>query len=226
MKVNYFGHSCFLVDYNGAKLLFDPFISPNPLANVVNITELNPDYILVSHAHEDHIADLITIAKQSNAKVIAVWEIHAWLQNQGVTNTHPMNTGGIWKFEHFSVQLIQAVHSSSFPDGTYGGNPVGFVVFGGDKTLYYSGDTALFWDMKLIPMRYSLDVAFLPIGSNFTMDMHDAAIAAEWLGVNKVFGMHYDTFGFIKIDHHKAKQVFEEKGIVLSLLPINREIEL
>jgi L-ascorbate metabolism protein UlaG (beta-lactamase superfamily) len=226
MNVSYFGHSCFMVQLQSCSILFDPFISPNDLAKSIDISKIKPDYIFVSHAHEDHIADLITIAKQSNAKVIAVWEIYAWLQKQGIMNSHPVNTGGFVKFPEFSIQVIQAVHSSSFPDGSYGGNPVGFVISTKKKAFYYSGDTALFSDMKLIPKRHKLDFAFLPIGSNFTMDAEDASIAAGWLGVHTVIGMHYDTFGFIKINHANSVQIFKSKGIDLKLMEIGASLKI
>jgi len=209
-----------MVDLTNCTILFDPFITPNELAKSVDIETIKPDYILVSHAHEDHIADLLTIAKQSNAKVVAVWEIYVWLTKQGIENTHPVNTGGFVKFPDFSIQVIHADHSSSFPDGTYGGNPVGFVISTKKKSFYYSGDTALFRDMKLIPKRHKIDFAFLPIGSNFTMDAEDASIAAGWLGIHKVIGMHYDTFGLIKINHDDSVQIFKSKGIDLKLMEI------
>jgi L-ascorbate metabolism protein UlaG (beta-lactamase superfamily) len=226
MNITYFGHSCFMVELASCKILFDPFISPNELAKSIAMESIMPDYIFVSHAHDDHIADLLTIAKQSNAKVVAVWEIYTWLTKQGVENTHPVNTGGFVKFPEFSVQVIHADHSSSFPDGTYGGNPVGFVINTKKKAFYYAGDTALFKDMKLIPKRHKIDLAFLPIGSNFTMDAEDASIAAGWLGVHKVIGMHYDTFGLIKIDHNDSIQIFKHKGIELVLMDIGSNLTL
>jgi len=150
MKVTYFGHSCFMVEVKGKKLLFDPFISPNPLASHIKIEEILPDYILVSHGHEDHLADLVRISKQSNAMVIGVWELYVWASKQGLTNLHPMNTGGRKTFDFGTVQLVKAVHSSSFPDGSYAANPVGFVIESEEGNFYYSGDTALTFDMQLI----------------------------------------------------------------------------
>jgi L-ascorbate metabolism protein UlaG (beta-lactamase superfamily) len=228
MKLTYFGHSCFQVEISGKTLLFDPFISPNEKAKHIDIYSLKPDYILVSHAHEDHIADLIPIAKQSGAKVISVWEIFAWLGKQGLQNLHPMNSGGSFSFDFGTVQTVNAIHSSSFPDGSYGGNPVGFIVTSADKKhcFYYAGDTALTTDMQLIPLRHQLDFAVLPIGSNFTMDSHDAAMAAEWVKAPKVIGVHYDTFGYIVIDHEAAKQTFSRKQVELLLPEIGETIEV
>ena len=226
MKVTYFGHSCFMVEVKGKKLLFDPFISPNPLASHIKIEEILPDYILVSHGHEDHLADLVRISKQSNAMVIGVWELYVWASKQGLTNLHPMNTGGRKTFDFGTVQLVKAVHSSSFPDGSYAGNPVGFVIESEEGNFYYSGDTALTFDMQLIPKRTTLNFALFPIGSNFTMDAEDASKAADFVLVNKVIGLHYDTFEFIKIDHEEAKKIFISSGKELILLNIGETIEL
>ena len=126
MKVTYYGHSCFLVETNGKKLLFDPFISFNELAKDIDVNSIEADYILQSHGHTDHIADTVAIAKRTGAKVVCSWEIHEWLKKQGVENTHPMNIGGKWQFEFGTVKCVVAQHSSSMPDGSYGGNPMGF----------------------------------------------------------------------------------------------------
>ncbi|TNE72754.1 metal-dependent hydrolase [bacterium] len=224
MNLTFYGHSCFMVEFFGKKLLFDPFITPNEMAKDIDVESIKPDYILISHAHEDHTADVLRIARQSGAKVIAIWEIYAWLCSKGYNHVHPMNTGGFATFDFGTVQMINAVHSSSFGDGFYGGNPVGFVVTSPDKSqcFYYSGDTALTLDMQLIPMRHKLDFAVLPIGSNFTMDAQDAAIAAEWIKTKKVVGVHFDTFEFIKINHKQAKEIFAEKGIDLVIPEIGK----
>ncbi len=224
MKVTYYGHSCFMVEVKGRKLLFDPFISPNPLAGHIKVEDIQPDYIFVSHGHEDHLADLVKIAKQSNALVVGVWELYVWASKQGLTNLHPMNTGGRKTFDFGTVQLTNAVHSSSFPDGSYAGNPVGFIIETEEGNFYYSGDTALTFDMQLIPKRTSLNFALFPIGSNFTMDAEDASKAADFVLVNKVIGLHYDTFGFIEIDHEAAKKTFSSSGKELILLNIGETL--
>ncbi|GIV44526.1 MAG: UPF0173 metal-dependent hydrolase YtkL [Bacteroidia bacterium] len=226
MKVTYYGHSCFMVEVKGKKLLFDPFISPNPLASHIRLEEIHPDYIFVSHGHEDHLADLVTIAKQSNALVVGVWELYVWASKQGLTHLHPMNTGGRKTFDFGTVQLTPAVHSSSFPDGSYAGNPVGFVIETEEGNFYYSGDTALTMDMQLIPQRTTLNFALFPIGSNFTMDAEDASKAADFVLAHKVIGLHYDTFGFIQIDHEAAKKVFSSSGKELILLKIGESISI
>ena len=226
MKLTYYGHSTFLVDVQGKKILFDPFISYNELAKNIDINTLEVDYIFLSHGHSDHIADCMSIAKRTNAKVVSVFEIHEWLNKQGISNTHPMNTGGKWNFDFGTVKCVVAQHSNSLPDGTYGGNPIGFIFTTGAGNFYYSGDTALTLDMQLIPLWTKLDFAVFPIGDNFTMDVTDAIRAADFVKVNKVVGVHYDTFGFIKIDKEKAKKDFTAAGRELLLPKIGETIEM
>ena len=224
-KVRYLGHSCFQVETGGKILIFDPFIRGNELAADINPDELKADYILVSHGHEDHTGDLISIAKSTGATVLCNWEIHTWLNEKGVAKTHPMNIGGKWNFEFGTVKMVAAAHSSSLPDGSYGGNPAGFVVQNPADCFYYSGDTALIMDLEFIPKTFTLDFAFLPIGDNFTMDAEDASTAAKMIHCNKIIGMHYDTFGFIKIDHQKAQKIFANKGVTLTLMNIGQNLD-
>src|SRR3954468_10990477 len=209
MLVTYYGHSCFLVEISGKKLLFDPFITPNPLAGQIKIDSIKADYILVSHGHWDHTADLVTLAKQTGATVISNFEIISWIEKQGIKNVHPMNIGGHCLFDFGKVKCVNAVHSSSLPDGTYGGNPMGFLVESANGNFYYAGDTALTYDMKLIGDYKNIDFAFLPIGSNFTMGYDNAVIAADFIKCDRIIGMHYDTFDMIRIDHAEAKHKFE-----------------
>ena len=226
MKFTYYGHSCFAVEINGKNILFDPFISGNELAKNIKINDISADYILVSHAHADHIADCIAIALRNNAKVIGSWEIHEWLNRQGIKDTHPMNTGGSWDFGDFAVKCVVAQHSSSFPDGSYGGNPMGFIITSKEGIFYYSGDTALTMDMKLISKWAKLNFAVLPIGDNFTMGISDAVEAAKLIECKSIVAVHYDTFGYIKIDHEKAKKVFADAGCALHLLTVGEKINL
>ena len=226
MEFTYYGHSCFAVVINGKRVMFDPFITHNELAAHINVEKIEADYILQSHGHIDHIADCVSIARRTGAKVIASWEIHGWLNNQGVTNTHPMNSGGKWNFGDFTLKCVVAQHSSGLPDGTYGGNPLGFLVLSKDGNFYYSGDTALTMDMQLIPTWTSLGFAVLPIGDNFTMDATDAARCANMIKCRKVVGVHYDTFGFIRIDHQIAKEIFAKAGVELLLPKIGETISL
>jgi L-ascorbate metabolism protein UlaG (beta-lactamase superfamily) len=137
-----------------------------------------------------------------------------------------MNHGGSWDFEFGNVKYVNAIHTSSFPDGSYGGQPGGFVIEGEHKNIYIAGDTALTMDMKLIPMRTKLDLAILPIGSNFTMDVEDAIIASDFVECDKILGYHYDTFGYIEINHEEAKRKFFQKGKDLMLLEIGQSIDL
>jgi L-ascorbate metabolism protein UlaG (beta-lactamase superfamily) len=226
MTFTYYGHSCFLIETKGTKLLFDPFITGNELANhVIDVDTIEADYILVSHGHADHTLDLVAIAGRTEAKVICAWEISDWLARQNITNVHPMNTGGKWDFGTFSVKCITAHHSSGMPDGSYGGNPMGFIVYTSERTFYYSGDTALTLDMQLIPRWAKLDFAILPIGDNFTMDVADAVESAGMIKCQKIIGVHYDTFGFIKIDHPTAQKAFADAGCTLHLLQIGETID-
>lgn len=137
-----------------------------------------------------------------------------------------MNHGGSWNFDFGKVKFVQAIHSSSFPDGSYGGNPGGFVIEGEHKNIYIAGDTALTFDMQLIPLRTALDLVILPIGNNFTMDVEDAIIASDFVECDKVLGYHFDTFGYIEIDHKEAVKKFFDAGKDLMLLEIGESIEL
>lgn len=223
MKLTYYGHSCFSLEIKGKKLLFDPFISPNEFANTIDVNSIEADYILVSHGHADHIADCVSIAKRTGALVICNWEIYEWLGKQGVENIHPMNTGGKKVFDVFSVKCVTAQHSSSLPDGSYGGNPMGFVVMA-DKNIYYSGDTALTMEMQLVPQGAPISVAILPIGDNFTMGYEDAARAAHMIQCGSVVGVHYNTFPYIQIDTMRAKDHFSKNGLSLLLPHIGETI--
>lgn len=227
MKVTYYGHSCFLIEEAGAKILFDPFISPNELASgKVSAERVEADYILVTHGHEDHTADLVSIAERTGAKVVAAFEITTWLQGKGIENVHPMNLGGSVELPFGKVKYVAAVHSSVLPDGTYGGNPGGFVINFGDLCIYNAGDTALTLDMQLIGRAFDVDHAFLPVGDNFTMGADDAVIAAQYVKCKSVIGMHYDTFPYIEIDKNEAKAKFEDAGANLTLMEIGETIEL
>jgi len=220
MQITYYGHSCFLVEIQGKKILFDPFISGNPLAVDIKLESIQADYIFITHAHDDHTADALTIAKRTGAMIVGIWEMHAWAQRNGINNTHPMNIGGIWNFDFGTVKMVNAVHSSSFPDGTYGGQAAGFYFETLEGNFYYAGDTALHNDMKLLGKHLDIDIAFLPIGSNFTMGIDDAMIASKYIKCDTIIGMHYDTFAFIKIDHDLAKKKFASQDKELILMAI------
>ncbi|MES2622153.1 MAG: metal-dependent hydrolase [Bacteroidota bacterium] len=226
MKITYYGHSCFGVNVSGVNLLFDPFVRKNELAKQIDINKIPADYILLSHGHFDHTADALEIANRTEAPIVSNYEITVWFEKKGIKKTHPLNPGGKWKFPFGTVKYVAAVHSSSMPDGSYGGNPGGFVVETSEGSFYYSGDTGLSMDMQLIPLTCGkLDVALLPIGDNFTMGVDDAILASDFIKCNRLIGLHYDTFGYIKINREKAVKKFKEKGKELLLLTIGETRE-
>lgn len=220
MKITYYGHACFAAEINGKHLLFDPFITGNPLAKDIDIKKVKADYIFISHAHGDHLADAAAIAGQTGATAISNYEIYSWLGKNGVKNCQPLNPGGTFSLGFGRVKCVNAIHSSSLPDGSYGGTAGGFVVESADANFYYSGDTALTLDMKLIPETTKLKLAVLCIGGSLTMDVDEAIRAAALVECKEVLGVHYDTFPNIKIDHAAAKEKFRAKGLTLHLLPI------
>lgn len=225
MKFTYYGHSTFLVEIKDHKILIDPFISPNELARDIDISTIRPDVMLITHGHEDHVADALPILENNpDCLLVSNFEIVNWFQEKNVKNAHPMNHGGTYDLGFAKVKYVNAVHSSIMPDGAYGGNPGGFIIFGEEKAVYYAGDTALTTDMQLIPRFAAIDLAILPIGDNFTMGYEDAIVAAEFVECNRVVGMHYDTFPPIKIDKDKAIGAFKEAGLTLTLLPVGQSI--
>jgi L-ascorbate metabolism protein UlaG (beta-lactamase superfamily) len=225
MKTTFYGQSTFMIETGGKKLLFDPFITPNPMAKDIDIHGLKPDYILVSHGHGDHVADLLAIQKSSDAIVICIAEIANWLGKQGVNNAHGMNIGGGYNFDFGRVKMVNAIHSSTLPDGSPGGNPAGFVIYAEGKTIYYAGDTALTYDMKLLADE-NLDWAYLPIGDNYTMGVSDAIKASSFINCKNIIGMHYDTFPVIKIDKQEAEEKFIKAGINIKMPGIGESLEL
>ncbi|MDB5129655.1 metal-dependent hydrolase [Mucilaginibacter sp.] len=225
MKLTYYGQSTIEIVANGKTLLFDPFITPNELAKHIDVNSLKPDYILVSHGHGDHVADLITVQKNSGAKVICIAEIAGWLGKQGITNVHGMNIGGGFNFDFGRVKMVNAVHSGALPDGSNGGNPAGFVIYSEGKAIYFSGDTALTYDMKLLEDE-NLNWAILPLGDNYTMGADDAIKAAAFVNCKNVIGVHYDSFPVIKIDKEEVAGKFAKAGLNLQLPAIGDSIEL
>ena len=227
MKVTYLGHACVSIEIEGKHFLVDPFISPNPLASHISIDAVKADYILLTHAHADHILDAEAIAKRTGAKLITNPEIFAHYPQLGVDG-HEINIGGSHRFldGKVKIKMIKAVHSSSFPDGSYGGNPAGFLVNYQERTIYISGDTALTMDMKIIPHQYKIDLAIFPIGNNYTMGVRDALTAASFVETNNVLGVHYDTFDVIKIDKEASKRKFSDGHKRLHLLEIGASLEV
>jgi L-ascorbate metabolism protein UlaG (beta-lactamase superfamily) len=227
MKITWFGHACFLVEVKGINLLFDPFISGNPLAkDVVDIDQIKADYILISHGHGDHFLDTERIVKSTNALVIANNEIIGYLGDRGISKGHPFNTGGSYKFDFGTVKFVYAAHSSVMPDGTFAGIPGGFIVHSDEGNFYFAGDTGLTYEMKLIGNYHKIDFALLPIGGNFTMDADDALIASYYIKCNKIIGMHYNTWDIIKIDTQQAIDKFKKAEKELVLFNIGETKEL
>ena len=227
MKVTYLGHACVNIQIEGAHFLVDPFISANPLAEHIDINSIEATYILLTHAHADHILDAEAIAKRTGAPLITDPEILDHYRKLGLDG-HDMNIGGSHRFldGKVKIKMVKAVHSSSFPDGSYGGNPAGFLINYKDQTIYISGDTALTMDMKIIPHQYKVDLAILPIGNNYTMGVRDALTAAKFVETNNVLGVHYDTFDVIKIDKEASKRKFSDAHKRLHLLEIGNSLEV
>ena len=228
MKITSYGHSCYGIDLKNHRILFDPFISGNSLASHIQLKEINTDYILISHGHQDHISDAPRLLRQTNAQLIANFEISNWFQKQGFQKITAMNTGGTIELEGGEkVKMVPALHSSSLPDGTYGGNPSGFVIESKEKNFYFSGDTSLCTDLKiLIELGIKLDFGIICIGDVFTMGIKEAIICAKWLGLKKVIGCHYDTFPPIAIDKKEAIESFTQEGIDLLLPQAGENLEI
>ena len=225
MKITFLGHASLNIEIAGINIIVDPFISANDLAKDIDINSLKADYILLTHAHQDHILDVESIAKRTGAKIVSNYEIVTHYGNLGFEG-HPMNHGGSWQFDFGRLTYVNAVHTSSFPDGTYGGQPGGFVIETKEGNIYIAGDTALTMDMKLIPLQTKLDLAILPIGDNFTMGIDSAVIAADFVECDNILGVHYDTFGYIEIDHNEAKSKFSKGGKELQLLDIGKSLKI
>jgi len=226
MRVIYYGHSCFSVVVGGKTLLFDPFITGNPLAKDIDVEKVPADFILVSHGHGDHIGDAVAIARRTEALVIANYEVATWLNQKGAPKIHPLNHGGGFNFDFGRVKFVNAIHSSTLPDGSNGGNPGGFVVESPEGSFYFSGDTALTLDMKLIGDSTKLEFAALCVGDNFTMGPDDALKAAELVRCDEILGVHFDTFPPIKIDHAAAQARFAAAGKRLHLLQLGETRDL
>ncbi|WHY84983.1 metal-dependent hydrolase [Neobacillus novalis] len=214
MRVSYHGHSVVQINTNGKTILIDPFIKGNRLTDLT-VEEVKPDVIILSHGHNDHVGDTVELATRHNALVIANHEIATFLGWQGI-NTHGLHIGGAYQFDFGKVKLTQAFHGSSYETENneliYCGMPAGILVMSEGKTIYHAGDTGLFSDMKLIGERHPIDLAFLPIGDNFTMGPEDAAYAAKLLNAKTVVPMHYNTFPPIKQDPYQFIELLEDQN--------------
>ena len=225
MNITFYGHACFGIEINGTHIVVDPFISGNPKANHINTDEIKADYILVTHAHQDHISDVEALVKRTQALLVSNYEIVMYFDKKQIKG-HPVNHGGTFTTDSFSAKYVNAIHTSSFPDGSYGGQPGGFVITAGDTSLYIAGDTALTMDMKLIPLTTKLTASILPLGDTFTMGVEDAITASDFVACDKVIGCHYDTFPPIEIDKDQAVKKFAAKNKALILMEIGSTLSL
>ncbi len=223
--LTFIGHAAWRIQSDRFELLIDPFITDNPLA-ALDVNDLHPTHILVSHGHSDHLGDTVALARTSGATVIASFETVNWLRRQGVEHAHPMSIGGSYGFEFGRVKQTPAFHGCALPDGSYGGQPAGLLVTIGSHTIYHAGDTALFSDMKLIGARHRIDVALLPIGDNFTMGVDDAVTAVELLAPKLVIPMHYNTFDVIRADPEEFRSKVEGTGHKALILNPGESYEL
>jgi len=221
MEIRYHGHSCFELSDGSARVLVDPFLKPNNPKAVATADEVDATHVVISHGHVDHVADAVPVAKRTGAPCVAVVEIASWLDANGVEETVDPNLGGTVGFDWGSVKLVPAWHTSTLPGseeapfsaqhGVPIGVPAGLILKIGGQTVYHAGDTCLFSDMKLIGERDPIDVALLPIGGHYTMDRHDAAVAAGFTGASTVIPMHYDTFPPIETDAEAFKSDVESE---------------
>jgi L-ascorbate metabolism protein UlaG (beta-lactamase superfamily) len=231
MEIKFHGHSCFELSEGNTRVLIDPFLAPNNPAAVSSAEDVTPTHIVISHGHADHMADAVSVAKASGAECVAVVEIAKWLEEQGVEKVYDPNLGGTVHFDWGWVKLVPAWHTSTLPgsaespfsptSGSVVGTAAGLLVNLGGLTVYHAGDTCLFSDMKLIAERNPVDVAMLPIGGHYTMDRHDGAVAAGFIGADTVIPMHFDTFPPIETDSaaFKAEVDAETSSTVVVLEP-------
>lgn len=217
LKIRYEGHACFIVSDDKASIIIDPFLTGNPSAKL-KPSDVKVSAVLVTHAHGDHLGDAVEIAKNNKAQIVSVYEVVSYCQAKGADG-HPLHIGGGRDFPWGSVKLTIAHHGSTTPEGNPGGNPCGFIIKMGGKTLYHAGDTSLFLDMKLIGEMNKIDLALLPIGGNFTMDVEDAVKAVDFLKPEKVIPMHYNTWDVIKADPNEFKKKVKNKAEVIILNP-------
>ncbi len=227
MEIKYLGHSCFLVKIKNYNLIFDPFINGNPLIRKPELNSIKADYVFVSHGHGDHIGDALEIIKNNNATLISNNEIVSiYSSKYKLTKAFGFNLGGKYKFDFGTVKCVNAVHSSPMPDGSYAGNPMGFIINSDEGSFYYAGDSALTMDMKLIGDYFPVDFAFLPIGDYFTMDTDDAIIASDFIKCNKIIGMHFNTWQPISINKEESINKFNKAGKELILPEIFQTFNL
>jgi L-ascorbate metabolism protein UlaG (beta-lactamase superfamily) len=210
-EIRFLGQSCFELSDGNARVMVDPFLKPNNPVAPVSADEVDVTHVLVSHGHSDHLADAVAVAAKNDAPTAAIVELASWLGEQGVANTLDPNLGGTIDFEWGWAKLVQAFHSNTTPDGTGVGQATGWVINIGGTTVYHTGDTCLFGDLKLIAESTPPEIALLPIGGHYTMDRHDAVVAAELIGAPTVIPMHYNTFPAIEADADAFKSEVESR---------------
>ncbi len=218
MGIKYLGHSCFEIETKGKKILIDPFLAANPDYKPEGIYD-----IFVTHAHGDHLGKAIEISKETGAPITAIFELANYCAQRGA-KTHGIGLGGWVNYSWGKVAAVPAFHSSSTPEGEYGGCPCGFVFEIEGNTIYHAGDTCLNSEMKTIGEFFQPDMAMLPIGGFYTMDIEQAITAAEWLGVTAVIPMHYNTFDVISVDISEFERQIREKGKLPVIMKVNQEL--
>lgn len=223
-KLTYLSHSSWLIENSNFTVAIDPFLEGNPTAPR-KPADIKADFIIVTHAHDDHLGDSIPIAKASDGTIITNFEIANYCQEKGAV-AHPMHIGGAHEFPFGRVKLTPAWHGSSFPDGSYGGTPAGCLVTIDGKTIYHTGDTGLFLDMKLIGELDHIDVMLVNIGDNFTMGIDDAVKAVEFVKPDLVIPMHYKTYDIIDVDPQRFADKVKAKGFNVRILEYGEGMEL
>jgi L-ascorbate metabolism protein UlaG (beta-lactamase superfamily) len=227
IQVTWHGHATFTLNINGIKVVVDPFFAGNCPVAATTVDEAEADFILQTHGHGDHIADTVSLAKRTGALVIGNLECTNWVSSKGHDRVHAMNTGGGYSFDFGHVKMTPALHSSSLPDGSYGGDPAGYVISADGKKIYVAGDTALFSDMALIGRAQDIDLAILPIGDNFTMGPDDALLALDYVKPAVVIPCHYNTWPVVEQDPEAwANRVEEEADCDVVVLGIDETYEL
>ena len=230
MDLTFLGHSCFLLVSGDVRVVVDPFISSNPLAEGVNLDALNPSHVLLTHGHEDHVADAEALLRSSGAELIAPYEVATWFGAMGMERIRPINPGADFEIQEGSsscrLRVVGAVHSSTLPDGTPGGVACGYILEGSGVRVYHAGDTDLSMEMELIGRFWTPDWSILPIGGTFTMGYVDVPAAMQMLQCRNIVGMHYDTFPPISIDKEKALRTVEEAGGALLLPEVGKGFKM
>ncbi len=224
IKIKYFGHSAFSINDGAHDLIIDPFITGNPVAQA-KVSDIHSKYIVVTHGHGDHLGDTVALAKQNDGLAIAVNELANYLHKEGI-NAHNMHIGGAYNFPFGRLKFTIAHHGSADNDGFYLGNPAGVVISMGGKNIYHTGDTGLFYDMKLIGEMTPIDVMLVPIGDNFTMGIDDAVKAAQLVKPKLVVPMHYNTFPVIEQNSEEFRDKVEAIGIKCKIMQVNEIITL